>query len=135
MDPQLTGQALAEHTMRLCRLAVALREGSTSARQASRATRAKTREYLQERVRLAKTLRKQFISRRLLTGRLPRASAAAIVGGPGAGGSCGGCDKPLTSAQLVMAIPSGEQTFVHLHAECFMIWDAMRPRAGERKIS
>ena len=28
-----------------------------------------------------------------------------------------------------------EKTFVHLHAGCFSIWNAIRPHTGEGKIS
>ena len=128
-------RALAENTVRLQRQAVAVCQDSTIARHLSQQLRAKNqqrmREHMEERVRRAESLREQVISRRLLTGRLPRFSAPVIVGEPGAGGNCDGCDKPLTPAQLVMAVPSGEQTFVHLHADCFTIWNAIRPRTGE----
>ena len=131
--------ALAEHTLRLRKQAVSVCQDSMIVLRLSQDTRAKTRqhlrEHMEERVRLAQSLREQFISRRLLMGRLPRFSVPVIVGGPGVGGNCDGCDKPLTPAQLVMAIPSREQTFVHLHADCFMIWNAIRPRTEEEKIA
>ncbi len=134
MDPEIV-QAIARNTIRLRRLAIVLCGKSNDAMQAARAARAKTRHHLEERVRLAKTLREQIIARRLLTGRLPSASAAVLLGGPGAAGNCDGCDQPLTPAQLVMAIPLRDEMVVHLHAGCFIIWNAIRPHTGEGRIN
>jgi len=33
--------------------------------------------------------------------------------------------RPLLSAQMVMAVPSGDD-LVHFHADCFMLWDDER---------
>ena len=47
------------------------------------------------------------------------------------GGTCDACDKAVAPTQLVMAVPGGEKKIVHLHADCFMLWNALRPRAGD----
>lgn len=144
MNPEQV-RALAENTLRLRQQAIAACQDTTIACGLSQELRAKTRqrlrEHMEERVRRAESLREQFISRRLLTGRLPRASAPVLHGAPGTGGNCDGCDKSLTPTQLVMAIPWREPmfvpwrepTFVHLHADCFMIWNAIRPLTEEDK--
>jgi hypothetical protein len=133
MDHESITRELAETAHRLRHQAFIVCQGSWALVRLSQETRATIRQRMEERVRLAKTFREQIIARRLLTGRLPCASAPVIVGKPGDGGKCDGCDKPLTSAQTVMAIPF-ERTFVHLHAECFSVWDATRPHTGEGKI-
>jgi hypothetical protein len=56
------------------------------------------------------------------------AGAPIIVGGPEESATCDGCDAPLVPAQLVMAVPIGDTGFVHLHADCFMVLNAVRTR-------
>jgi hypothetical protein len=67
----------------------------------------------------------RMVRRRLRTGRLPDESVPVIRGAPGDGGACDACDLPLTSRQLVMAVPVCD-AFVHLHAGCFMVWNEER---------
>jgi hypothetical protein len=56
-------------------------------------------------------------------------SAAVLYGAPGGiGRICDGCDQTMTAAQLVMAVPRGD-TFVYLHAGCYMIWNEERTAA------
>src|SRR5262245_43974291 len=110
-----------ERSLALCRSSLPLTD-------LSRPTPAQSCEARQLRVRTRagrETVRREsIIARKLRTGHLPIRSVPIIVGGPGAGGgNCDGCDTPLTSAEMVMAIPSDEQTFVHLHADCFIIWN------------
>jgi hypothetical protein len=50
-----------------------------------------------------------------------------VLGAPGDGGVCDACDQPCTTRQLVMAVPVGD-AFVHLHADCFMVWNDERER-------
>ena len=121
-----------EHSLALCKSSLALTDLSRRIRieiLEARRLRVQTRPE-RETVR-----RESIVSRNLRAGRLPLSSVPIINGGPGDGGNCDGCGKPLTSAQLAMAIPLRDQTFVHLHAECFMIWNAIRPHTGEGKIA
>jgi len=120
-----------EHSLALCKSSQALTDWSRRIRiqiLEARRLRVQTRP-VRETVR-----RESIIARNLRAGRLPRSSVPIINGGPGDGGNCAGCGKPLTSAQLAMAIPSGENTFVHLHADCFMFCNAIRPRT-EKQIA
>ncbi len=66
------------------------------------------------------------VRQRLRTGRLPHESAPVIVGGPGAGGTCAACGRPLETRHLVMELPSRSAAELHLHADCFMLWDQVR---------
>ena len=79
------------------------------------------------------TLRR-VIQRKLVSGRLPYDSAPTLHGGPGAGGTCDACDRPLLAKQLVMAVPLNGH-FVQLHGNCFMLWDSVRrfphPRSSD----
>lgn len=67
----------------------------------------------------------RMVRRRLRTGRLPHESAPIILGAPSDGGVCDACDQPFTTRQLVMAVPVGDG-FVHLDADCFMVWNEER---------
>ena len=66
------------------------------------------------------------IRARLQDGRLPHDSSPIIYGHPGAGGPCDACSKLLRKNQLVMDIPSHDDLFVHLHAACYILWNAAR---------
>ena len=127
IDSEVTAATLLrtrEHSLALCKFSLALMDLSRRTRiqiLEARRLRVQTRP-IRETVR-----RESIIARNLRAGRLPLSSVPIINGAPGDGGNCEGCGKPLTSAQLAMAIPSGENTFVHLHADCFMIWNAIRP--------
>jgi len=81
-----------------------------------------TRLYVQAGLRRA-------IRRKLVAGRLPYDRAASVVGAPGTGGAC---DRPLLSAQMVMAVPSGDH-LVQLHADSFMLWDDERRIPSARR--
>jgi hypothetical protein len=64
---------------------------------------------------------------KLRSGRLPYDRPAIVCGGPGNGESCAACEKPTSSAQLVMAIPAAVgASVVYLDADCFELWDALR---------
>src|SRR5262245_58934314 len=134
IDPEATAATILrtrEHSLALCKSSLALRDLSRWTRiqiLEARRLRVQTRP-VRETVR-----RESIIARNLRAGRLPLSSVPIINGGPGDGGNCDGCGKPLTSAQLAMAIPSGENTFVRLHADCFVIWNAIRPHT-EKKIA
>ena len=116
-----------EHSLALCKSSLALTDLSRQTRiQILEARRLR----VQTRPAREAVLRESVIARNLRAGRLPPCSVPIIKGGPGDGGNCDGCGKPLTSAQLVMAIPSSEQMFAHLHADCFSVWNAIRPHTG-----
>ena len=68
------------------------------------------------------------IERRLRSGRLPYASAPIVSGFPGDGGICDACDQTLRAGQLVMMVPVRD-AFVHLHADCYLVWNEERTAA------
>ena len=73
-----------------------------------------------------------LIAVKLRTGRLPDASAAELYGAPGIGGLCDACRRPLAHTQLVMSIPwPRRKSFAHLHADCFIIWNAVRSKPSK----
>jgi hypothetical protein len=118
---------LRERSLTLCQASVSLIVLSRATRTLNGEVR---RLRLQAQARTVAARRESIIARKLREGRLPRASAAIISGGSGQNGRCDGCGDPLVPNQLVMAVPSSENTFVHLHADCFMLWNALRPRIG-----
>ena len=124
---------------RLRERCVTLCQASVSLIVLNRATRTRNGEArrlrLQAQARTVAARRESIITRKLREGRLPRASAAIISGGPGQDGRCDGCDGPLVPNELVMAVPSSENTFVHLHADCFVLWNTLRPRTDLRRLS
>src|SRR5262245_40434412 len=133
IDSEVTAATILrtrEHSLALCKSSLALTDLSRRTRiqiLEARRLRVQTRPVRET------SRRKSIIARTLPAGRLPLSSVPIINGGPADGGNCDGCGKPMTSAQLAMAIPSGENLLVHLHADCFMIWNAIRPRT-EKKI-
>src|SRR5215475_159900 len=88
----------------------------------SRELRARHRLVLQE--RQTATL-SWIIRRKLRGGRLPRVWPLILSADPGAGGMCDACDKPLLPAEMVMTL-RGRDSFVRLHADCFLLWDDIR---------
>ena len=72
------------------------------------------------------------IGHRLDARRLPHNSVAIIHGAPGVGGNCDGCDRRLLPRQLVMSVPF-KQSLVHLHADCFVVWNAVRLSRARRQ--
>ena len=69
---------------------------------------------------------RRIIGRKLLAGELPLESVPILSGGPGQGGMCDVCERPLRPTHPVVAVPCAGETFVHLHADCFMLWDGER---------
>jgi hypothetical protein len=118
---------LRERNLTVCQTSVRTIVLSQEARTRSRAFHHLIGE---AQARSVATRRKSIIARKLRERRLPHTGAATIAGGPGQDGACDGCGDPLTPKQLVMEVPSSEKSFVHLHADCFMIWNALRPRGG-----
>lgn len=88
---------------------------------------ARTRELREESKQNRDIRLRLLIAVKLRTGRLPDESAAALYGAPGIGGLCDACRRPLAHTQLVMSIPwPRRKSFAHLHADCFVIWNAVR---------
>ena len=135
MDPKLIA-AVAGNTARICERSVVLCTNSKITIVLGQEIRTQTRQLrhqsLQERERHGTTRLKSIIARKLRGGRLPWVSPASISGGPGQGGICDACEQTLAPGQLVMAVPAGEKGIIHLHADCFMLWNALRhlPPAG-----
>ena len=57
---------------------------------------------------------------------LPLDRPAIVHGSPGSGEQCAACKRVLTPKQLVMALPAGSDKIVHLDADCYQGWDALR---------
>ena len=71
--------------------------------------------------------RRRLIREKLWDGRLPAGRPAMVVGSPGTGGRCAGCEKATSPDQLVMKIPVDDgRTVVDLHAECYQVWEELR---------
>lgn len=74
---------------------------------------------------------RQRIGWKLRRGALPYDSTPVILGHPGgAGRECAACSKPLLMRHLVMDIPSSDHTVVHLHADCYILWNAVRHKVS-----
>ena len=43
---------------------------------------------------------------------------------------CDACDRPLLPAQMMMTL-RGRDSFVRLHADCFLLWDDIRSETAE----
>ena len=71
-----------------------------------------------------------IIRRKLGGGRLPRVWPLILSAGSGSGGMCDACDRPLLPAQMMMTL-RGRDSFVRLHADCFLLWDDMRSETAE----
>lgn len=71
---------------------------------------------------------RRAIQAKLRDGRLPHDNIpTTIPGRPGDESTCGVCDQPITSRQLMMVIPPGT-TPVPLHTDCFELWNDERHR-------
>jgi hypothetical protein len=69
---------------------------------------------------------------RITQGKLPRAAAARIWGGPGAGAPCDLCDFPILSNEPEFELQmdsSNAATVVRLHRLCHAVWDTVRQEA------
>jgi len=78
----------------------------------------RTKEEVEARLR-------RIIRSKLLIGLLPYHRAITIFGVSGNYGTCDVCGQTLTVAWLVTDVPF-DKTFVHLHADCFILWDEER---------
>src|SRR5215471_9812981 len=88
------------------------------------------------------TLNRQLIQRRLWDGRLPHDDSVQLSLGPGTGHNCDGCGAAITRHQLMtVRIAVQDWRELHLHQECFEIWDnerlkdAARPRRYQILLS
>src|SRR5262245_16315864 len=88
----------------------------------NREVRARSRLVLRERQTAALA---SMIHRKLRDGRLPRVWPLILSADLGAGEMCDACDKPLLRAEMVMTL-RGRDSFVRLHADCFLLWDDIR---------
>ena len=126
-------QTLARNLTRLRQESLALYAIGKGLVFASRALRAERRglshEHATQQDASNRSRIRRTIARRLRSGRLPYESAAILHGAPGGVGRiCDGCDRTMTAAQLVMAVPMAD-TFVYLHAGCYVIWNEERTAA------
>ena len=126
-------QTLARNLIRLRQESRALRTVGRGLVFASRTLRAERRalshEHATQQDASTRSRIRRAIARGLRTGRLPYGSVAVLYGAPGGiGRICDGCDQTTTAAQLVMAVPM-DNTFVYLHAGCYMIWNEERTAA------
>ncbi len=70
------------------------------------------------------------IGKKVAEGQLPLERPAVVGGRPAnGGGRCDACERPLTPQQLVIDVPVGDGHVVHLHADCFALWDDVRHRS------
>jgi hypothetical protein len=69
-----------------------------------------------------------LILSKLADGRLPLHSLPRVWGGPGNGETCDACGAIVTKREFVMEATSlaGGRKPLHLHAECFWVWEAER---------
>ena len=71
-----------------------------------------------------------IIRRKLGSGRLPRVWPLILSADSGSSGMCDACDRPLLPAEMVMTL-RGRDSFVRLHADCFLLWDDIRSETAE----
>ena len=76
---------------------------------------------------------RNLLRHKLRDGRLPHNRVGGITSGPGAGGTCDGCDARIMKGQLmkevVLAGGRGARGSVQLHIQCFQLWDDERHAA------
>ena len=77
---------------------------------------------------------REFARFAIRTGRLPRREPARIWGGPGAGGFCGVCEKPIRQDELEYELEFAchnddpKRDKVHFHLRCFAAWEFERTK-------
>ena len=79
-----------------------------------------------------------LIALKVKDGRLPRNGAPRVFGGPGHGEKCDACGESIKKEQMAIegtTIAAGGGRPMQLHANCFAIWNAIRPHTGEGKIA
>ena len=120
---------LAQNAARLHQQSVDLCAASQATARESRQLRARhrslvawmsgrTKDQVEARLR-------RIIRSKLLIGLLPYNRATIIFGVSGNCGTCDVCGQRLVVAWLVTDVPF-DRTFVHLHADCFILWDEER---------
>jgi hypothetical protein len=74
-----------------------------------------------------------LIRRKLSDARLPQ-DLPRVVGDPGSGQACVGCDLPIQADHYAIQ-GIGDAKAVQLHAGCFYYWDVERKRPGREWAS
>lgn len=137
MNPEVL-EILARDAVRLRQESLGLRANCEGMIRRSRELRLQRRALSDEHAQLNEASNRnrlhRAIGRKLRDGRLPRASAPVVHGAPGRGETCDACDRTLTSSQLALAVPMGD-TVVHLHADCYVIWNEERATAKARSVA
>jgi len=137
MNPKLTA-TVAGNTARICERSTVLCTKSKLtiilSGEVSAQNRRVRHQSLQERARNGTLRLNSIIARKLREGHLPWVCPPIISGAPGQGGNCDACDKTLAPTQLVMTVLAAEEKAVHLHADCFVLWNAIRPHSLDTRI-
>jgi hypothetical protein len=66
---------------------------------------------------------------KLATGALPCQPFPRVLGGPGDGQACDGCDGVVERTDLAMEGTDALGRAIRLHVECFRIWEEARDRS------
>ena len=81
---------------------------------------------------------REFARFAIRTGRLPRREPARIWGGPGVGGFCGVCEKPISQDELEYELEefachddNPKRDKVHFHLRCFAAWEFERTKPAK----
>ena len=67
--------------------------------------------------------------------RLPHDSIPRIWGGPGQGETCDACEEVVTKPQMLMEGISETGSGIHMHVQCFYMWDNERRAVGHEPSS
>ena len=67
-----------------------------------------------------------LIQKKLVAGRLPYNDVPRLLGGPGNGEICDGCEETVTKDQLVLESLDAAGSGVQFHPSCFQIWEEER---------
>ena len=72
----------------------------------------------------------------ITSGRLPRQPANRTWGGPGTGGNCAVCAKPVPAAEMEFEVeidqPGGARVAFRAHVRCFAAWEFERTKRTPR---
>jgi len=111
---------LCQHSIDLC---------SRCKQTIRRSQELRAHQRLQRQEQRIATLR-LIIRRKLWDSHLPRVWPLILSADSGSGGMCDACDRPLLPAQMMMTL-RGRDSFVRLHADCFLLWDDIRSETAE----
>jgi hypothetical protein len=76
-----------------------------------------------------------IVAQKLQAGRLPHDRMARFWGRSGQGELCDACETPVTKDQMLLEsfAPGITGTVpIRMHARCFQLWDADRPKTNGR---